>query len=194
MIYVWNGRDLQTTIKAHDAGFICALRFVDGKLYSGGKDGQVVITNTSTLSIEKKISFNNVLIRAIDVMAGKALVGLRDGTIFNVDLASGSKNAIMESHSDGEVWGLAPADENHVVTTGDDNKIKAWNVATRKCVVTGKVSSEVRKAPKGGASSLTELPDSQCSRAVAVNPTNGHVAIGHNDGTLTIRAGVTKLD
>ena len=194
MIYVWNGRELSSTLKAHDAGFICALRWIDGKLYSGGKDGQLVITNTSTMAIEKKISFNNVLLRAIDVHAGKALVGLRDGTIFHVDLASGSKNAIMESHSDGEVWGLAPADDNHVVTTGDDNKIKTWNVATRKCVVTGKVSSESRKAPKGGASSLTELPDSQCARAVAVNSRTGHVAIGHNDGTLTIRAGATKLD
>lgn len=187
MIYVWNGRELSSTLKAHDAGFICALRWIDGKLYSGGKDGQLVITNTSSLSIEKKISFNNVLIRAIDVHAGKALVGLRDGTIHHVDLASGSKNPIMESHSDGEVWGLAPADDNHVVTSGDDNKIKTWNVATRKCVVTGKISSESRKAPKGGASSLTELPDSQCARAVAVNPKNGHVAVGHNDGTLTIR-------
>lgn len=194
MIYVWGGRELSSTLKAHDGGFICALRWIDGKLYSGGKDGQMVITNTSTMSIEKKISFNNVLIRAIDVNAGKALVGLRDGTIFHVDLASGSKNAIMESHSDGEVWGLAPADDNHVITTADDNKIKTWNIATRKCVVTGKVSSESRKAPKGGASSLTDLPDSQCSRAVAVNPSNGHVAIGHNDGTLTIRAGATKLD
>lgn len=194
MIYVWNGRELSSTLKAHDGGFICALRWIDGKLYSGGKDGQLVITNTSTMSIEKKISFSNVLIRAIDVHAGKALVGLRDGTIFHVDLGSGSKNAIMESHSDGEVWGLAPADDNHIITSADDNKIKTWNVATRKCVVTGKISSESRKAPKGGASSLTDLPDSQCSRAVAVNPTNGHVAIGHNDGTLTIRAGATKLD
>lgn len=194
LIYVWNGKNLSSTIKAHSGGFICALRFVEGKLYSGGKDGNMVITNTSSLTVEKTISFNNVLIRAIDVQGGKALVGLRDGTIYHTDLSSGSKNVIMESHSEGEVWGLAPADDNHVVTTGDDNKIKAWNIATRKCVVTGKISSESRKAPKGGASSLTDLPDSQCARAVAVNPSSGHVAVGHNDGTLTIRQGATQLD
>ena len=100
----------------------------------------------------------------------------------------------MEGHSDGEVWGLAPADDTHVITSGDDNKIKTWNVATRKCEATGKISSESRKAPKGGASSLTELPDSQCARSVAYNPTNGHVAVGQNDGTLSIRAGLNKLD
>jgi WD40 repeat protein len=66
----------------------------------------------------------------------------------------------MESHSEGEVWGLAPADDDHVVTSGDDNKIKTWNVSSRKCEVTGKISNESRKAPAGGASSLTELPDS----------------------------------
>jgi WD40 repeat protein len=35
---------------------------------------------------------------------------------------------------------------------------------------------------------LTDLPDSQCARGAAYNPSNGHVAIGHNDGTVTIRA------
>lgn len=169
MIYVWNGRELSSTIKAHNAGFICALRFVEGKLYSGGKDGNVAIINTSSLSVEKTINFNGVLIRAIDVMGSKGLVGLRDGTIYEVDIASGNKKAIMESHSDGEVWGLASADDTHIVTSGDDNKIKSWNISTRKCEATGKISSETRKAPRGGASSLTELPDSQCARAVAYN-------------------------
>ena len=194
LIYVWGQRELSSTIKAHSGGFICALRFIGGKLYSGGKDGNMAIINTSTLAVEKTVNFNNVLIRAIDVVGGKSLVGLRDGTIYQVDIASGSKQVVMEGHSDGEVWGLAVGDENHVVTTGDDNKIKSWNISTRKCEFTGKISSESRKAPRGGASSLTELPDSQCARAVAVNPKNGHVAIGHNDGTLTIRTATNKLD
>lgn len=193
-IYVWNGRELSSTINAHKGGFICALRFAAGKLYSGGKDGNLVITNTTSLQVEKTISFNSVLIRAIDVVGTKALVGLRDGTIFNVDLNTQNKTVVMESHSEGEVWGLAPCDDTHIVTSGDDNKIKTWNFATRKCEATGKISSESRKAPRGGASSLTELPDSQCARAVAYNPSNGHIAVGHNDGTLSIRAGFNKLD
>ncbi len=45
-IYVWNGRELQTTINAHKGGFICALRFSGGKLYSGGKDGNFLQINT----------------------------------------------------------------------------------------------------------------------------------------------------
>jgi WD40 repeat protein len=93
-------------------------------------------------------------------MGGKALIGLRDGTIYEMDLGSQSKKVLMESHSEGEVWGLAPADDTHVVTSGDDNKIKVWNIASRRCEITGKISNESRKAPRGGASSLTELPDS----------------------------------
>ena len=92
------------------------------------------------------------------------------------------------------MWGLAASDDNNIITTGDDNKIKVWNITTRKCEATGRISNESRKAPQGGASSLTELPDSQCSRAVSYNRVNGHVAIGHNDGTLTIRHSINKLD
>jgi WD40 repeat protein len=93
-------------------------------------------------------------------MNNKALVGCRDGNIFEVDIASGNKKLIMESHSEGEVWGLAPADDNHVVSSGDDNKIKTWSFTQRKCVATGKISDTDRKAPKGGASTLSELPAS----------------------------------
>ena len=101
----------------------------------------------------------------------------------------------MESHHEGEVWGLNTPDENHVITCCDDNKIKTWNIAERKCVNTGKISSESRKAPKGGASTLSRLPASQCARAVGCNKNgNGHIAIGHNDGTLTIRESHLKLD
>lgn len=64
------------------------MRFADGKIYSGGKDGNVAITNVSSLTVEKTISFNSVLIRAIDVVGSKALVGCRDGTIYEVDIDS----------------------------------------------------------------------------------------------------------
>jgi len=100
----------------------------------------------------------------------------------------------MESHSDGELWGIASADDAHVVTSADDNKIKCWDITSRKCINTGIISTEARKAAKGGASSLTELPDSQCARALAYSPSTKHIAVGHNDGTLTIRAGYDKLD
>jgi outer membrane protein assembly factor BamB len=72
----------------HKGGFICALRHYNGKIYSGGKDGNFVVMDSTSYTVEKTISFNGVLIRAIDVMNSKALVGLRDGTIYELDLGS----------------------------------------------------------------------------------------------------------
>lgn len=44
-----------------------------------------------------------------------------------------------------------------------------------------------KKYKIGGASTLSMLPPNQHSRAVAVN-SKGHVAIGTNDGELSIRS------
>jgi WD40 repeat protein len=47
-IYVWNERQLRKTIAVHKGGFICAIKCVNGKIYSGGKDGNVCITSTDS--------------------------------------------------------------------------------------------------------------------------------------------------
>jgi WD40 repeat protein len=187
-IYVWNGNTLTTTFKASNVGFVGAIRWRDGKLYSGGKDGFVRQWNTSTLTEEWCSRDYGALIRAIDVYNGKMLVGLRNGTIIYEDLEAQSSKNIMESHSEGEIWGLAVADADHVTTSADDNFIRTWNVRQRECVSKGTICEEDRKVKRGGASTLSTLADSKCSRALAFNASNGHLAVGHNDGTLTIRS------
>jgi len=170
------------------------MRWRDGKLYTGGKDGIVKVWNTQSFSAESQIDFSGVLIRAIDVYNGQALVGLRNGTINVVDLASGGQRQIMESHSDGETWGITIVDADTIVTSGDDNRIKAWSVSSRTCMGRGTICNEDRKVKRGGASTLSKMADSKCSRALAYNKFNGHIAVGHNDGTLTIRASWNDLD
>ena len=86
-------------------------------------------TEGGNLTLESSIDFGGVLIRAIDVQGIYMLVGLRDGTIYQVNMTNQAKNVIMESHSDGEVWGLAVIDSDTVVTSCDDNKIKAWSTS-----------------------------------------------------------------
>ena len=61
-----------------------------------------------------------------------------------MDVHSEQKTVIMESHSEGEVWGLASVDNNRVITTADDNKVKLWNITSRKCESTAIVSDESR--------------------------------------------------
>lgn len=69
-------------------------------------------------------------------------------------------NIILESHSEGETWGLALCGNDYLLTCGDDNKIKCWDINERKCISTAIVSNETRKAKRGGASTLSKLPDS----------------------------------
>lgn len=139
LIYVFAGNSIKQTLGFHGQGFVGAIIWQGGKLYSGGKDGRVVVTNTATMEQEKAFDFG-VLPRAIDSYNNeKFVVGLRTGSIVETDMATGQQTTIMEGHNDGEVWGL-DMDAAHVYTTGDDNQVKKWDPAARKCVDTACVN------------------------------------------------------
>lgn len=59
------------------------MKWSNGRLYSGGKDGFVAVTDTKTLQVVNTISFDGVLIRAIDVKENEMVVGLRNGHIIS---------------------------------------------------------------------------------------------------------------
>ena len=186
-IYIWGGDDGRTcegTMDGHhDKGFICAMRFVEGNLFSGGKDGKVNMYNLSDKSCTKSWQFDS-LVRAVDWKDGSLVVGTRDGTITGV-MADDTRKEVMKSHSDGEVWGLAIQADGTVVTSGDDNKVMFWDPSTRCNTKTVKVSDRTNRVRRG-ASTLSDLPDAQCSRAVAVNA--DWIAVSSNDGPVSIRA------
>ena len=119
-VYLWNGNTCKTTLAKHaPVGFVGAIMWNNGKLYSGGKDGRVVIVNTDTMEAEKAFTFGE-LIRAIDVKDNLMVVGLRTGSIIQTDLDSDEQRTFVQSHNSGEVWGLDIA-EGKVFTSGDDN-------------------------------------------------------------------------
>ena len=47
-VYVWRSRELRKTILTHEGNFVSAIKYADGKLYCGGKDGKLVIVSTTT--------------------------------------------------------------------------------------------------------------------------------------------------
>lgn len=47
MVYVWNGNQLKETLAIHESGFIGAINWIDGKLYTGGRDGRVNVVDTA---------------------------------------------------------------------------------------------------------------------------------------------------
>ena len=184
-IYTYGGSDGRTcegTMK-HHVGFVCALKFHNGNLYSGAKDGKLCQINIGNSQVTKTIEYPS-LVRAIDCDdSGNLLCGQRDGTISYED---GSRTNIMYSHSDGEVWGLAQQADGTVVTSADDNKVMFWNPDSRSFIKQAKVSDRKKKAKRGGASTLSKYPDSQCSRCVAVN--DQWLVVAGNDGAVSIRA------
>ena len=91
----------------------------NGKIYSGGRDGFVRVTNSESFEVEKSIDFG-VLPRAIDVLDSKMVVGLRNGKIIECNVDTEEQNVVMEGHHDGEIWGLAVSGDN-IYTTADDN-------------------------------------------------------------------------
>lgn len=191
-IYVWEGRELKEHYDVHGKGFVCAIKWSEGKIISGAKDGKVVVSDPSTQSAERTIDVDS-LVRSVDFHGGKILAGLRNGTILEI-CEKNNKTEVMKSHSTGEAWGLALTGDGHFVTAGDDNKAITWSIGDRKSVDEAELCAEACDAKAGGASSLTDFPDSQCGRAVAVNTHgNNHVAIGHNDGRVTIRSSATSL-
>lgn len=111
------------------------------------------------------------------------LVGTRDGSIWSGDKGvKGEKR--MSSHSDGEVWGLDVTD-GKVFTSGDDNKVMCWDPVKRACEAQQHVSKETTTV-KRGASTLSNLPAAQQSRAIAVNA--DFCVISTNVGFCEVRA------
>ena len=112
---------------------------------------------------------------------GDILIGMQNGCIMEIK-QNGQKQIFMQCHSAGELWGLDVNAAGQIVTSGDDNKIMVWDAAKHCCLGSALINGA--EEPKG---------DNQESRAVAINPVNGHVAICCNDGSLQVRESLDNL-
>jgi len=109
------------------------------------------------------------------------IVGLRNG-----DIVDGDGNQWMRSHNEGEVWGLTHIEGTKIATTGDDNQVITWDLSGKVACDSVSITSDNRKAPRGGASSLSDYSDSKCGRSLASN--GDSIAIGCNDGSVRFRS------
>jgi WD40 repeat protein len=159
LVYKWTGNKCMATYAKHEKGFIGSIHWADGKVYSGGKDGRVVIVDDKSLEPVGGFDFNGILIRAIDTQGDNLCVGLRSGSIVETSMGSGNQSTLHQSHNSGEVWGLDTYN-GQVYTTGDDNQVICWDPATRKLAARAIVNTANRKARKNKASTLGEYPES----------------------------------
>jgi hypothetical protein len=103
---------------------------------------------------------------------------------------------LIEGHYDGETWGCCSiVDEGceMYVTSGDDNVLLLYDLNKKKVVGRGKVDPDTakktgrKKIVKGGASTLSRKPVGQQARGLDYNTFVNHLAVGTNEGNVTIR-------
>lgn len=165
-----------------------------GKLISGGKDSKVLIFSTKggECKLEKSIDVGESSARGLDYMNGRILVGLRSGSIFEINESTEEKKLIMASHHEGEAWGIELVPEaGALFTIGDDNKILEYNFEkkqfVRKGVLAANPTKNLEKAKKATASTLSIYPPNQQGRAIGYCKQNDHIAVSNNMGKVTIR-------
>lgn len=79
-------------------------------------------------TLEKTIDFDSSYPRALDYFNGKILVGLRNGSIYEINESTEEKKHVLASHHEGEAWGLEVVpEENLLLTIGDDNKVMVFD-------------------------------------------------------------------
>jgi WD40 repeat protein len=189
-LYLWSGASCVKSVQV-TTGFINAICVTEDRILVGGKNSITVygptLNKISTIPVSAQV-------RSLDTQGTNVLAGLRDGTLIEIDDAANIKT-LMQSHSDGEAWGLSICPNTGlIVTSSDDNKIMTWDPEARKCIATA-IVNEVAGVKKkiGGASTLSVFPPNQCARATAINGANGHVAVGLNNGEVHIHSDVNTL-
>ncbi|EAR94433.2 HELP domain protein (macronuclear) [Tetrahymena thermophila SB210] len=192
-IYIWNGKQASKMIRAHQ-GAIHVINIVSNQIFSSGaKDKKLKVFDATTLTQKQEYDLPNYA-KAIDYSNDQILVGTRNGQILQI--SQNDVKTLMNGHFTGETWGLdVDIATGKVISTGDDNKIIVFDPVKNTVEAEGIVNPQAGAKPKiGGASTLSLYPPNQCSRAVAINPLNGHIAIASNYGDLSIRKGIKNIN
>jgi len=145
-------------------------------ILSGGTDKVVKVSDATTMQELNLITLDSSP-RSVDY-ARYLLIGLRNGSVLECDVKKEIKETIAHSHHDGEVWGLCVIpSQNKYVTSGDDNKILMFDMQSKRCIQRGYVVrpseggeakvADKTQAPRGGASTTSQQPPANQSRALA---------------------------
>lgn len=191
-IYTFQAGEAKKAKQAHKGG-VFALYEKDGVVISGGRDGCVRVWKDLKSEMACcKLPGKNCKIRSIYVKDDVLFVGTSRNQLYNMGnyLKPQVSAALMAGHFDGEVWALAthPSNENEFCTVGEDNIVSIWDRSKQECLNQGVINDAKakRRKKRRRAGTTSNHPTNKCARAVAYSPTGEHLAIGTNDGHLTI--------
>lgn len=134
-------------------------------------------------------------------MNGNIIAGLRNGMIFEKRQKEDPR-LISSSHYNGEAWALCVVDDEHVITSCDDNLIIMYDINTMRPVRGGVISSkdpkagkEFEKIDKAKRKTHTNFPSTSSplnynkqSRAIVASKKLNHLVISNNMGKISVRS------
>ena len=156
--------------------------FVTDSLY------KVYIIEDTLFTLRDSFALKSV-VKSIDVNDDfQMILGLKNGDIILKHWEDKTKyeEVYLKSHSEGSIGGLAFVPEYKILTSGEDNKILLWNLRSKKCESSGQINPLVKNTNPNIEENyiVGERNKSQC---LAYHSSYEHVAVGINDGTITIR-------
>jgi hypothetical protein len=146
------------------------------KLIAGSKDQKIsiiTIASGGNFKLEKLIDLSAIpalgglpliLPKSVDFFNGNLIVGLRNGSIIEIksalDTAPQEAKVLVQSHFEGEAWGLETLDDGTVVTCGDDNRVMMFDSISRQFVRGAKISDKNMKdtTKQGHATTMSKMP------------------------------------
>lgn len=182
-VYVWQGNTLQRlVVKAHTGPIFCMYTTLkDGLLLTGGKEYMSTENGPVKLWDQemKRCRAYSLLdggtktdvVKSVCRSKGKILVGTISNTIFEIAEKSGGAKVILQSHGEGEVWGLDVHPKGiSFVTASLDGSVYLWDLSM-KCLLC--------KLSVGPACSVSFSCDGDL---IAVGLKNGEFLILTTDG------------
>jgi WD40 repeat protein len=128
------------------------------------------------------------------VGAGQPLVPLQGGVTgaeWQSPAGRVGLEPIVQGHYDGELHAIACSPGGReIITAGEDNQLCVWEMTTHRLLRRAHISDEpgqplARKHQRLAAGSSSH-PLHQCARSLAVSPNGKFIAVGSNDGSLSI--------
>ncbi len=140
----------------------------------------------------------NSIVKSLDVNDDEnILMGLKNGQIIIKHMKDQIKREelFIESHSESQIGCLVFVPENRVLTSGLDNKILLYNLRSKKCESTGQINPfNPYLNNNNSTSTKIKFEKKHKSLAIAYEENRGHVAVGINNGCVSIRRGIKDLD